>query len=135
MQTETHTSEVQDIRAKYRTRTESTLEPFQLAALLMQRALTHGQPDELRTINVIAIDAATLSKIAKALQSLAVAQCNREWTKRDETRRLNLAKEAHAIAEAYGLTVTTHGDPRGYVVRLHGDGIYRNGWGDGFGVA
>lgn len=130
MQTATETT-VQTIRAKYRNRTDNKLAAFQLAALLMQRT-DHGSAN---SINVVAIDAATLQTIGRALSSLAVAQCNREWTKRDETRRTNLKKEATAIAASYGLTITASGDPRGYVLRLHGPDIYRNGWGDGFGIA
>lgn len=130
MQTQEMTA-AQTVRAKYRERTDPGLVPFQLAAMLMQRSKLAAP----HAINVVAIDAATLTKIGNALASLAVAQCNREWTKRDETRRANLIKEAHTLAREYGLSVTAGGDPRGYVMRLHGPDIYRNGWGDGFGVA
>jgi hypothetical protein len=132
METAIQEAAAQAIRIKYRSRVENALAPYQLAAMLMQRA-TDGT--EQHTINTVAIDAATLTKIGKALASLAVAQCNREWLPRDETRRRNLTEQAEALAAGYGLTVTAHGDPRGYVLRLHGEGIYRNGWGDGFGVA
>ncbi len=126
----------QDIRAAYRSRTEKDLNRYQLAALLMSRAPTndcggYAGPE----INSAAIDAATLTHIGRALSGLAVAQCNREWTPRDESRRHNLAIQAETLAAQYGLTITAHGDPRGYVLRLHGPDIYRNGWGDGFGVA
>lgn len=132
MQTDMTT--MQTIRARYRKRTEPALPPYQLAALLMQRAML-TETDPAHTVSRVAIDAATLAKIGKALASLAVAECNREWTNRDQTRRDNLTAEAAAIAAEYGLTITASGDPRGYVLRLHGPDIYRNGWGDGFGVA
>lgn len=118
----------QTVRAKYRGRTENKLGDFQLAAMLMQR-------EPAQSINVVAIDAATLTAIGKRIAALALKSCNIGLTDRDETRWENLKTEATAIAAAYRLTVTTNGDVRGYVVRLHGDDIYRNGWGDGFGVA
>lgn len=119
----------QTVRAKYRTRTQNKIEPFQLAAMLMQRA-----PGGT-TINVAAIDAATISTIAHQIAGLALKSCNYGLTDRDEKRWERLKGELAAVAAGYGLTVTTNGDVRGYVVRLHGDDIYRNGWGDGFGVA
>jgi hypothetical protein len=119
----------QTIRTKYRSRVENKLEPFQLAAMLAQRAPAGT------TINVVAIDAATIANIAKQIAALALKSCNYGMNERDEKRWERLKGELVPIAKGYGLTVTTNGDVRGYVVRLHGDDIYRNGWGDGFGVA
>lgn len=124
----TATDTSQTVRAKYRARTENKLGTFQLAAMLMQR-------EPAQSVNVVSIDAATLTEIGKRIAALALKSCNVGLTERDETRWENLKAEAVAIAAAYRLTVTTNGDVRGYVMRLHGDDIYRNGWGDGFGVA
>lgn len=128
MQPMTENDRSQSVRAKYRSRTENKLAGFQLAAMLMQRK-------PAQSINVVSIDAATLVAIAKRIESLAVKSCNIGLTERDEKRWENLKAEAVAIAAGYGLTVSAHGDPRGFVVRLHGDGIWQNGWGAGFGVA
>jgi len=82
-----------------------------------------------------ALDATQLYKLAKSLAALSVANCNYGLSKRQETRGENIAKDVEMIASWYGWKATTGGDPRGYVVRLHGPGIPQNGWGDGFGVA
>jgi hypothetical protein len=42
---------------------------------------------------------------------------------------------ADLFRAAKSLAAHCYGDPRGYVVRLKGDGVVQNGWGDGFGVA
>lgn len=65
-------------------------------------------------------DAERLARIGRALSNLAVCDCNQGLTPRQETRRASLAAEAATIAEHYTLTVETAGDPRGYVLKLHG---------------
>jgi len=125
-----HTDAAWTVRSKYRARTENKITPFQLAAMLMMRADKHGA-----SINVVAIDAATISTIARQIAALALKSCNIGLNERDKKRWERLKAELQAIAKGYSLTITTNGDVRGYVVRLHGDDIYRNGWGDGFGVA
>ncbi len=125
----TQTDIVQTIRSQYRARTESKIQPYQLAAMLATIAPVGT------TINVVAIDAATIANIAGQLARLALKSCNYGMTTRDDMRWERLKRELEVIGAPYGLTVTTCGDVRGYVVRLHGNGVYRNGWGDGFGVA
>lgn len=120
----------QMVRVRYRGRVEKSLQPLQLAAMLMTRA-----EGGAHNINLVAIDAGTLLRIGRAIAGLALKQCNYGLTDRDEKRWENLKRDASAIASTYNLTITAHGDPRGFVLRLHGDDIYRNGWGDGFGVA
>lgn len=121
----------QEVRKRYRLRVENKLGQFQLGAILAQR----DDGDDSGKVSRSSIDAATLHHIAKKLAGLALKSCNVGLTPHDNARWENLKREAEAIAAPYGLKVTTDGDVRGYVVRLHGDGLYRNGWGDGFGVA
>lgn len=107
---------------------EKAADAMYLAAVLAQLRSTERA-------YVAAIDAALLNHIGRALSAVAIRDCNYGGSKGDETRRANLAKQAATIAAWYGLTVTTYGDPRGYVLRLHGPGLPQNGWGEGFGVA
>lgn len=107
---------------------EKAADRLHLAAELARR-----RPDERPY--VAAIDAALLQRIGRALAALAVKDCNAGVTPRDEKRRERLATEAATIASWYGLSVTCHGDPRGYAMRLHGPDLTRTGWGEGFGVA
>ena len=83
----------------------------------------------------VAADASEIIKSARSLAALSVADCNYGLTKRQETRRQNLAKRVNALAAEYGLEAGCYGDPRGYVVRLHGKDVVQNGFGEGFGVA
>ncbi len=108
-------------------RTRQLGEEYHLAA-----ALAQARPQERAF--VAALDAAILRRVGRQCRSLAVAQCNREWTERDERRRARLKKQIETIAGWYGLTASVGGDPRGAVVRLYGD-IVGAGWSEGFPVA
>lgn len=128
------TTTIEDVRRRYRSRVESKLQPYQLAAMLTA-ARGFDPAKGTPAINGVAIDAATLTRIGNALAGLAVKECNEALTERDHKRRGRLIEEAETIAASYGMTVTACGDPRGYVFGLHAPGIFRNGWGEGFGVA
>jgi hypothetical protein len=91
--------------------------------------------------------ATALLRAATTLQRLAVAQCNGDWPADNGERRVvqcarcerywvpavvlkggcadcRAEARAHAAVVGTGWTVTTQGDPRGYVLRilpLHGD--------------
>ena len=54
-----------------------------------------------------------LQKIATALHHIDEAACNGSLTKRQESRKVNLKKEAQEIASMYGLIAYHQGDPRG----------------------
>lgn len=109
-------------------RTEKLAESLQLAAYLARVA-----PDV--RVYVCCVDAARIIGRARQLAALAVTDCNRGLSSRQETRRENLRRQIEEIAALYGAKASCSGDPRGYVVRLHHPEIERNGWGDGFGVA
>lgn len=119
----------QKIRAKYMRGGDKGLEPFQLAAIMARQGCAPSNPYH------VALDAQRIVKLARSLASLAVQHCNRGLSPRQEAREMNIAAEIKTIAAWYGLKASTSGDPRGYVVRLDGPGVPRNGWGDGFGVA
>lgn len=123
-----------DTRSRYSREVEGRPEfnAVHLAALLSRIALAiDPQPNPY----IVALDAGKLFGLAKQLSALSIAYCNHGLTPRQETRRENLAAKVKEIASWYGLTAETYGDPRGYVVRLTGPGIVKNGMGDGFGVA
>lgn len=122
------TTEEMEFRAKFRNSDlESRASELHLAVMLYARRPVREY--------LAAIDAAVLQKIGRALSVLAVKECNMGLSEADEKRREKLATQAATVAAWYGLTVAAHGDPRGYVLRLHGEGVERNGMGDGFGVA
>jgi hypothetical protein len=79
-------------------------------------------------------DAVTLIKLGRRAERDAERVCNEEgYESKDE----QIEKRARAIAEKYGLTADTQGDPRGYCLRLHGAGLRGNSWGGdeaGYGV-
>ena len=83
----------------------------------------------------VAADALGLHKMGKEIARFAVTQCNRGLNDKQEARREALAARCREVASWYGAKAETGGDPRGYVLRLHGEGIPRTGWGEGFGVA
>ena|ERR1051326_3871695 len=120
----------QEIRLKYRDECERRPERNALhLACILGRYRPELQP------HLVALDAAKLWGMGRQIAALAVAQCNYGLTDRQEKRREKLSELCKTIAGWYGLTAETFGDPRGYVVRLHGRNIPKNGWGDGFGVA
>ncbi|OFX03301.1 MAG: hypothetical protein A3E78_12255 [Alphaproteobacteria bacterium RIFCSPHIGHO2_12_FULL_63_12] len=109
-------------------RIEKLADQYHLAAVLALRRPTERP-------YVAALDAAALYGLARQVEALAVKECNVSLTERDERRRERLREKIEIVAGWYGLTAKCYGDPRGYVVRLHGEGLPQNGWGGGFGVA
>lgn len=101
---------------------------YELPAILALR-----RPQE--PIHFAAVDAALLAKIGRRLSAIAVADCNYGNTPRREREYERLTQNAKMIAAWYGLTAESGGDPRGFVLRLFGDGIPRNSLGDGYGIA
>lgn len=114
----------QSHRASY-----SNLETTPLRLAMMLQRKRPNNPEHLT-----ALDAARLIKLAKSKAALAVAACNYQLSPRQESRAANIGEEIRLIASWYGFTAETSGDPRGYVVRLHGPDVIKTGWGDGFGV-
>lgn len=84
-------------------------------------------------------DAIALIKIARAMDNLAVRQCNEPWGdkeyERAERRRAKALERIKEIGKPYGFKgASVHGDPRGFVVRIDLASGRKNGWGDGWGV-
>lgn len=77
-------------------------------------------------------DARQIMRASVSLSSLAVAQCNREWTDRDERRVESLREKIIGICRRHGITAGFSDDPRGYVVTLH---IHHEGLAKCLGVA
>lgn len=82
----------------------------------------------------MALDAAKILRHARIVRNVAIAECNRELSNRDQSLRSNANAALIELLAPYKITVTTHGDPRGCVVRLHGAGVPQNGMGEGFGL-
>lgn len=75
----------------------------ELTAVLFEAALKHNpHPSEAPTPRFVAQHATALHRCGRALLNLAVIQCNRQWTDRDQKRRDRLKAEAQAIAADYG---------------------------------
>lgn len=116
----------------------------ELAALLATEAHFIQSSAELRPTyyavpgpHVIAKNAADLLRIGSGVARRAVALCNGEgrkreyldgrwlasWDEEDERSRERAddraRTRAQAIADHYGATVETSGDPRGYTLKLH----------------
>jgi hypothetical protein len=90
---------------------------------------------ETRAAHLIARDAEALASIARTLHRLAEQDCNTGLNAAQDRMRDRLAKNAAEIAQRYGLTARTHGDPRGFGLYLRG--LPGNTWGgdeSGFGV-
>lgn len=114
---------------------EDKAQPFHLAAMLMERTITRPKAHRFTPYQV-AQDAAWLVKAGNRMAAYALQMCNGpEMNDRQEAAREKLADRIRERAAWYGLTASCSGDPRGYVVRLEGEGVQKNGWGDGFGVA
>lgn len=107
-------------------------QPFYLAAFLMERNMKRKL--KFNTYRV-SNDSAEMMTLGKRLASYALAQCNTGLNDAQERAREKTAEKAKTLAKAYDLTAHCYGDPRGYVLRLDGEGVERNGMGDGFGVA
>lgn len=78
---------------------------------------------------------------ARALQGLAIAECNGDLTPRQKARQRTLTAKVQAYARSIGCEATVEGDPRGWVVKLHwpdlGQNAPYNTWGgveSGWGV-
>lgn len=108
--------------------TEKLAISFYLAAILAARR-TNMTPWQAAT------DAAQLVMIGRRLINLGIASSNKGDTPQRDKAHEHLTSEASVIANKYGLSAESSGDPRGYVLRLHGEGLPRNNMGDGFGVA
>ena len=108
-------------------KTERVADEYHLAAFLAQR-----RPSERPY--VAALDAAMLTQIGRRLNSMAAANCNYGSTPRRDNAARKLAAQAATIASWYGCTTDCDGDPRGFVLRLHGSSVPNNNFGDGFGA-
>lgn len=88
---------------------------------------------------ILALRVSELIKLGNTLSNLAVANCNYGLSPRQETRRDNIRDRIAAIGKELGVTFTTGGDPRGYVLKLKTpeSGRYNSFGGreDGWGVA
>lgn len=117
----------------------------------VQLALVLAAEETHPSISQIQTDVADLFRLAKRLQRIAERECNgverwdaqarqmlASWTEADqakadkETERAT--KRAAEIAARYGATVTTGGDPRGYVLVLNLKSGRSNAMGGGYGV-
>ena len=101
--------------------------------------------------HIVAADTLALRRIAAGFHRRAVMACNgvrrwhsrdgwiQDWSEADELAKEHADDRARAkaaeIAKRYRAKVTTHGDPRGCVLRLHFRSGRRNGMGDGWGIA
>lgn len=76
-----------------------------------------------------ALVAGKLCRLGATHNRLAVEQCNREWTDRDEAKRERIRKTICNIAEGIGATsVVFSNDPRGCTVKLCAPDGYHNDW-------
>lgn len=108
----------------------------ELTAVLFETRLPNLRRHKKAEVHprTIAQHAAELERIGRALLSLAVAQCNREWTDRDQRRRDRLKADAQAIAAQYAAKVSIGGDPRGgsaltlYLPTNRSNGFGADGW-------
>ena len=66
----------------------------------------------------VANDAQAFRRMARALERLAVAECNRGLTEREEKQRANLYLKVRGYARNYGASAKVGGDPRGFALRL-----------------
>ena len=105
---------------------------FHLAAFMMERAIKLNLG--LNSYRV-SQDAEEMMRLGKRLANYSLNDCNAGLNDRQEASRDKIAEKAKELAKTYNLTAHCYGDPRGYVLRLDGEGVERNGWGDGFGVA
>lgn len=90
----------------------------------------YGVADIFPDVILVAMDAAKLKSMARAVGRLDEAQCNRDLTEREEMRRTKLLQAIRALAAEYGITKVDHNsDPRGYAVYLHFPDGRGNSWG------
>lgn len=104
------------------------LETGHLAVLLSRtaagEAISAGACSEAATI---------FMRRASAYQRIQETACNCALTPQEMTRAARLEQQLRALSATWGLTASFSGDPRGYVVKLHGIGD--NTWGrDGWGI-
>lgn len=118
----------QQVRATWPRNLEKDNEALELAAFLARRK-------PRLPLHLVALDARRLVMLAKSCASLSLCSCNRGLSDRQEKRWKKLGEQISQIAGWYGMTASTHGDPRGYVVRVDGPGVPKTGWGDGMGIA
>jgi hypothetical protein len=109
--------------------------PFHIAAFLMERVTNRVTTGKFNAYQV-SKDAAWFLRAGKRLAAYALQDCNGpELNDRQEATRDKLKEQIRIRAAWYDLTASCAGDPRGYVLRLDGEGVTKNGWGDGFGIA
>jgi len=91
-----------------------------------------------RTIPAATFNEVTrMLQLARGVQRLAVAECNRQLTEREKARQAKLASAVLDLAKGWGIVAHITGDPRGYVVKLMLPGGHYNTWGgpeSGWGV-
>lgn len=79
--------------------------------------------------HVAALDAGKLKAMARSHRRLMEQACNQELSGRETARVQKLRKTITDIAADYKITVSFHGDPRGYTVYLHFPDGRGNTWG------
>jgi hypothetical protein len=119
-------------RAELRTGDESKCHAFHFGAFLMER---NAKRKLGFTLFQVALDAEILMRLGKRLAAYSLADCNTGLNDRQEVQRQKVVVQAKEVAGWYDLEAHCYGDPRGYVLRLDGPDVQKNGWGDGFGVA
>jgi len=125
-------SMAQAYRSEHRAADENKLNAFQLGAMLMECNVKRKIGF---SVFQVSLDAEMLTRWAQAIEGYALRDCNVGLNDRQEEQREKIAKQIGIVAAWYDLKAECHGDPRGYVVRLHGDDLVANGWGEGYGVA
>lgn len=101
-------------------------------ALKLSAILSRSFPD--KPAHLIADDVAALYRVAKTLQSYAESACNRQLTANEEARQESCRAQIQRIAARYGVPVSVHGDPRGYLVKLQLPGRESNELGGDYGI-
>ena len=108
-----------------------------LVVLAECNTLRLREPDAGSSLSQVVRDARKFRKIARGLETLAVAACNRIMTDKERARGAALVAEADALAAVYGATAITGGDPRGFSLKLVLPSGRYNTWGgppEGYGV-
>jgi hypothetical protein len=78
----------------------------------------------------IARDAVEIVRLATTIQRIAVIACNRELSEREKRRDEACEENLRILLAKYKATVSTSGDPRGYVVKVRfPDGERHNDYG------
>lgn len=108
-----------------------------LVVLSESNALLQHTPGGPQSLTQVVRDAKRFRKIARRLEALAVAACNRNLTDKEQAQRAALVADAEALAAVYDATAITGGDPRGFSLKLVLPSGRCNTWGgpaEGYGV-